>query len=191
VHDLVRAAAAASLPDWTVATEERRAHMGRVAELMGEWAEALGLPDEDATRWRAAGNLHDALRDEEPETLRARVAPGLKDLPAPLLHGPAAAERLRIDGVEDGELLRAVAFHTVGDPALRPLGRALYAADFLEPGRSFLPEWRAEQRARMPAALDDVVYWIVQARLQNLLERGASVSPRTLAFWNALVRERS
>ena len=163
--------------------------MERVSALLEEWAQALDLPEEERMRWRAVGYLHDALRDEDPATLRPRVPPVLADLPGPLLHGPAAAERLRVDGVEDGELLLAVGFHTVGDPRLRRLGRALYAADFLEPGRAFRPEWRAELRARMPAELDAVVREIARARLEHLLRRGSTVLPRTVAFWNALVGE--
>ena len=79
---------------------------------------------------------------------------------------------------------------------LRPLGfgqlgRALYAADFLEPGRPFLPEWRAGLRSRMPHELDEVVFEIVQARLLYRIEMGAPMLPETLEFWNRLAEERS
>jgi 2-amino-4-hydroxy-6-hydroxymethyldihydropteridine diphosphokinase len=191
MHEVVRAAAAGEPPEWTVAGPNRRAHMTRVAELLGEWAEALCRGPDDVARWRSVGLLHDALRDERTDVLRDRVPPSLRVLPGPLLHGPAAAEQLRVDGVLDGELLRAVAYHTAGDPSFGALGRALYAADFLEPGRSFLPEWRADLRARMPGDLDEVVVEIVRARIANLVGRRASVLPRTLDFWNALVAERS
>ena len=189
-HVLLSAAAAGELPPWAVATPQRRAHMARVAELLGTWAEALCLDEGERARWRATGLLHDALRDERPETLRGRVPASLRDLPGPLLHGPAAAERLRVEGVLDGELLRAVAFHTVGDAAFGRLGRALYAADFLEPGRSFLPEWRAQLRARMPQGLDEIIFEIAGARIANLVERRTTIVPRTIDFWNALVAER-
>lgn len=189
--DVVTKAAEGDLPEWVVACGKRREHMARVAELLAEWAGALGLPQSEMVRWRAAGFLHDALRDEDPESLRARMPPSLRCLPGLLLHGPAAAERLRVDGVLDGELLRAVAFHTVGDPAFGALGKAVYAADFLEPGRSFLPEWRAELRERMPGDFDEVVHDIARARIKNLLERDISVLPRTVGFWNALVEERA
>ena len=182
---------AGRLPSWTVASDARRAHMRRVAHLLDEWAAGLGLEDAERMRWRGAACLHDSLRDEDPEALRPRVPPDLAPLPGPLLHGPAAAERLRIEGVVDGELLLAIAFHTVGDPRLGLMGRLLYAADFLEPGRPFLSEWRAGLRARMPGELDDVVFTIVRARIVNLLERGTTILPRTTAFWNALVEERS
>lgn len=187
---IVEDAAEGRLPEWAVASEERRAHMQRVTDLLGAWADQLGLDEVERARWRAAGNLHDALRDEDPEELRARVPPALRELPGPLLHGPAAAERLRVDGVDDGELLAAVSFHTVGSAGFGRLGRALYAADFLEPGRPFRPDWRAELRGRMPAALDDVVVEIVRSRIIHRLEGGGRILPRTVDFWNRLVEDR-
>lgn len=177
------------LPDWSVAGEERRAHMRRVADLLDEWAGALDLSEDEARRWRAAGLAHDLLRDARPDDLRPHLPPSLSALPGPLLHGPAAAERLRIDGVEDGEFLTAIGFHTVGDPRFGALGRALYAADFLEPGRSFLPAWREERRDRMPHEMDDVVREIAGARIKNLVDRGNPVLPRTMAFWNSMTAE--
>jgi HD superfamily phosphohydrolase YqeK len=191
VHPVVERAAEGVLPEWSVVVLRRRDHMGRVADLLGSWAEALDAGPEERVRWRAVGILHDVLRDEDPDVLRERVPVSLRDLPGELLHGPAASERLRVDGVMDGELLRAVAFHTVGDRAFRGLGRALYAADFLEPGRSFRVEWRAALRARMPAELDEVVSEIAGARIANLLDRGARLHPRTIEFWNCLVADGS
>jgi HD superfamily phosphohydrolase YqeK len=189
VHDIVTQAAEGTLPDWAVADDARRAHMTRVAELLESWAGELGLPDEERRRWRSLGYFHDALRDADPAELRPRVPPAFQDWPDPLLHGPAVAERLRMEGVDDGELLLAVAFHTVGDPRLGRMGRALYAADFLEPGRTFLPDWREQLRRRMPDALDHVVREIARARIGNLLDRRAPVLPRTIDFWNRLVEE--
>lgn len=190
MHFVVERAAGGVLPEWSVVEPQRRDHMARVADLLGCWADALDAGPEEQVRWRAAGYLHDVLRDEDPDVLRERVPRSLRDLPDELLHGPAASERLRVDGVSDGELLRAVAFHTVGDRGLRALGRALYAADFLEPGRTFLVEWRALLRDRMPAELDEVVFEIVAARIANLVEHGMKLQPRTVDFWNGLVAAR-
>jgi HD superfamily phosphohydrolase YqeK len=112
------------------------------------------------------------------------------------LHGPAAAERLREEGVADEELLAAVAYHTIGDPSFGQLGRALYAADFLEPGRTFRAEWRAELRERVPAELDAVVLEVARARVAHVREvHGFSDEPglvgraRTVAFLNQLEAE--
>jgi len=187
LHPIVAEAAEGRLPDWAVAGEKRTAHMSRVASLLDMWADERGLDDGARTTWRALGYLHDALRDEAPEILRERVSPAERLLPGPLLHGPAAAEQLRIDGVDDGELLTAVAWHTLGDPRFAAMGRALYAADFLEPGRSYLPEWREEQRARMPHDLDTVTREVARARIRRGLERDGRIHPRTIDFWNGLV----
>ncbi|NNF14438.1 MAG: HD domain-containing protein [Gemmatimonadetes bacterium] len=190
-HPIVEDAAGGRLPEWAEAGEDRRAHMTRVADLMGAWAASAGLGTGDVLRWRAAAHLHDVLRDADPETLRQRVPPALQALPGLMLHGPAAAERLRVAGVDDGELLSAVAYHTVGSPYFGGLGRALYAADFLDPGRSFLPEWRQALRARAPSELDDVVFEIVGSRIRHRVEQGGRILSLTLDFWNRMVEERS
>lgn len=185
VSATVRAAARGELPRWARMSAERRAHAARVAALMDEWAAALGLPADERLRWRAAGWLHDALRDAEPAGLRPRLPERFRDFPDPLLHGPAAAERL--DGEADAELLDAVRYHTVGHASLGRLGRALYLADFLEPGRDFRPEWRAGLRARMPAGMDAVLAEVIGARIRHLLDERRPIRPETVAFWNAVV----
>ena len=189
MHPLVQAASTGTLPEWAVASPTRRAHMARVGDLLGAWSEALALDDCDATRWRASGYLHDALREVAPGELRPRLPVALAGWPDLLLHGPAAAERLRVDGVLDGELLEAIAYHTVGHAGFGRLGRALYAADFLDPERPFLAEWRAELRGRMPHDLDGVTFEILRARMAHMLERGLTILPRTVAFWNVLAEE--
>jgi 2-amino-4-hydroxy-6-hydroxymethyldihydropteridine diphosphokinase len=186
LHPVVERAAAGELPPWAVAYEERRRHIERVAALLGSWAEELGLPEVERVRWLAVGYLHDALRDAPAEDLRPHVPPGLRDLAGRILHGPAAAERLRVEGVPDGELLRAVAYHTLGHPALRTLGRALYAADFLEPGRDLLNPWRAELRVRLPGDLHAVLREVLGARIAHLVERRTAIRAETIGFWNAL-----
>ncbi len=185
IHPLVLRAARGELPSWAEASPSRREHMSRVAALLDEWAAALGLPGEERIRWAAVAWLHDSLRDGDAAALRDRVPPDLAALPGPLLHGPAAAERLRVDGVRDGELLAAIAWHTLGHPDLRTLGRALYAADFLEPGRDLLNAWRADLRRRAPHELGAVVREILRARIAHLVGTGSVLHPETVSFWNA------
>jgi HD superfamily phosphohydrolase YqeK len=184
--DSVERAARGELPAWAVVGPRRRAHIARVASLLDEWAISLGVPSEERARWQAAAWLHDALRDAPSRDLRPLCPPVVRDLPGPLLHGPAAAEKLRAEGVTDSLLLNAVAYHTVGCADFGDVGRALYLADFLEPGRGFEPLWRASLRARMPHRLEDVLREVAGARIAHLVEVGKMIRPETIAFWNQI-----
>jgi 2-amino-4-hydroxy-6-hydroxymethyldihydropteridine diphosphokinase len=186
LHPVVAAASRGELPSWAVAGAARREHMARVAGLLDAWAAALGVSDDDRARWRAAGYLHDALRDEHPEALRPLVPAALRDLPGPMLHGPAVAQRLRRESVADEELLAAVASHTTGAAGLGTLGLALYAADYLEPGRDYGSDVHASLRARMPGKLQEVVLAVAGERMMHALERKRAIHPGTLALWNEL-----
>lgn len=189
MHDLIRSAAEGILPDWSCIGPERRAHIERVVTLLDEWAVRAHVDAEERLRWRAAGWLHDALRDAQPHQLREMVPPAVADLPGPLLHGPACAERLRMAGVEDIDVLNAVAWHTIGHPSLGRIGHMLYLADFLEPGRRFEPAWRAKLRARMPAAARQAIRDVASARIGHLLDTGSTIRGETLEFWNSLVTD--
>jgi HD superfamily phosphohydrolase YqeK len=186
MSDVIADAAAGRLPDWARLGRRRLAHVERVAALLDDWAAALELPAGERTRWRAAGYLHDALRDEAPDALRRLVPDAFRQLDGRLLHGPAAAERLRLDGIDDEPLRRAIAWHTLGHPDLDDIGRALFIADYIEPGRRYEPVLLAVLRARMPAARDAVLRDVLHSRMQRLLLEGRAISTQTVAFWNGL-----
>jgi 2-amino-4-hydroxy-6-hydroxymethyldihydropteridine diphosphokinase len=188
LHPIVEAASRGELPPWAEVDRKRLAHMRRVAELLDDWSVAAGLDADERRRRIALGYLHDALKGAAPDALRELLDPPLRDLPGPVLHGPAAAELLAREGVDDLSLLRAVRYHTLGHPDLDDAGRALYAADFLEPGRDLRNRWRAGLRARMPSEGPAVVRDILQARIKHLLNRNRPVRPETIAFWNSLTK---
>lgn len=165
--------------------------MARVAELLRDWARIRGGGPRDVERWTAAGYLHDVLRDADPKDLRAALSGPLDQVPDEVIHGPAAADRLRQGGVADEPFLTAIAFHTLGSSDFDDLGKALYVADFLEPGRKIQPKWRARLRSEMPDGLDSVAEAVVGKRIQFLIKKGRPVPPETLGLWNALARGRS
>ena len=182
IHPLVEAAGrAGSLPAWADCRPDRRAHAARVAELMTAWSTELGLPAADRLRWAAAGHLHDALKDAPEESLRSLAGAGW---PGPLLHAPACAARLREDGVRDEEILLAIAHHSTGHPGFEELGECLYMADFLEPGRRYMREERAELRRRMPGERAQVLRTVVRERIARLMDRGLPLREDSVQFWN-------
>ena len=188
LHPLVAAAAHGVLPDWAVAGTKRREHMARVAKLMKKWSKARGESKRDVQRWTALGYLHDMMREAEPTELRGGMSGSPADVSNAVLHGPAAAARLRDAGVTDEPLLTAVAFHTLGSLDFDDMGMALYAADFLEPGRKFRPKFRQEMRSRMPEDLETAVRAILRFRIRHLLNKERPVRPETMGFWNVMVK---
>jgi len=186
---VIRDAARGRLPEWTEATPARRGHMERVADLMGAWAEDQRLDAADRERWKAAGWLHDALRDAPAERLRPWIDGPFEGLPHKLLHGPAAAARLEREGCRDGELLDAIRYHTLAHRSLGRLGCALIAADYIEPGRKTHAVWRAEMRARALGDLDGVIRAVVKAKLEHGLGAGLPLGLELVELWNRLARD--
>ena len=184
LHPLIRSAGKkkGELPAWAVLGKARRAHVGRVSVLMGDWAAALGLDKTDRTRWRAAGLLHDALKDAKPAVLQPLVDDGI-EWPDPVVHGPACAVRLRQEGVEDEAILMAIAHHTTGHPELDRLGESLYLADYLEPGRRSRAKWRTALRRGMPGDHDEALVDVAAAKISALLKRRLPILPMTVEFW--------
>jgi HD superfamily phosphohydrolase YqeK len=161
-----------TLPEWAIVTPERVDHIQRVAQLAAHWAERMGVPDSERHRWLRAVWLHDALRDASAEELERWAAntPG----PPELRHGPASAARARSDGEDDRGVLDAVRYHSLGLAEWDMVGRVLYCADYLEPGR-------------LPADPGGVLREVARARLLHIVQSGWPVLDPTRRFWNSLV----
>lgn len=175
---------ALQLPAWTQADERRRGHIARVVAMLDQWSTAIDLPREVASAWHDAGAWHDALRDAPEPLLRELAA--RPDLPAPLLHGPAAATQLERDGEMRRDVIDAVRWHTIGSPAWGRTGRALYMADYLEPGRSFARVDRAYLAAQVPHDFEATFRQVVRQRVEWALREGNALYPETAALWNSV-----
>jgi HD superfamily phosphohydrolase YqeK len=162
-----------TLPAWAIVTPERRSHIERVASLLAAWATELGTPGAERARWLRAAWLHDALRD----------APAANSLD----HGPMAADRAARDGETDSGVLDAVRYHSVGYARWDDVGRMLYLADYLEPGRPFDRELRQSLAARVPAERDVVLQQVAARRISRMLDSRWPLVQMTVDFWNALV----
>ncbi len=173
-----------ALPPWAVVTAARRAHVERVAALARHWATAMRLSPGETASWLRAVWLHDALRDADEAELR-RWAPDVEG-PVELRHGPAAAARAELEGERDVDVLSAVRWHSVGWVGWGRTGRALYCADFLEPGRRFDRPDREALAAAFPGDPDGVLRDVVTRRVTYAASRGWTLPPETLAFRDAV-----
>jgi HD superfamily phosphohydrolase YqeK len=174
-----------TLPTWAIVGPERRAHIERVAQLASRWAEEIGVPDNERHRWLRAVWLHDALRDAPAEELErwASSTPG----PVSIRHGPASAARAKAEGETDRGVLDAVRYHSVGLAEWDMVGRVLYCADYLEPGRPHHAEHRAELARRFPHEPQAVLRQIASERIARIIQSGWPLPEPTVRLWNSLV----
>ena len=176
------ATAQLALPEWARVTEKRRKHIARVMAMLSAWADEIGIHDDERHDWLQAGLLHDALRDASEDELRALAGDGGRE--TELLHGPAVANLLASRGEANASVLAAIRYHTVGSPDWDRTGRALYMADFLEPGRHFARSDRAFLATQVPHDFDGVFRQVLRARLEYALREGFTLFPETVGLWN-------
>ena len=172
------------LPVWSVISNKRRDHIVRVVALLDRWSSRMALSEAEQQSWRDAGLWHDALRDADETTLRQLTND--HERPFGLLHGPAAAIRREAEGEQRRDVLDAIRYHTIGYAGWSAVGRALYMADFLEPGRTFMQADRAFLADRVPDAFDDVFRQVVRLRLEWAIREGKGLAAETVAMWNAV-----
>lgn len=163
-------------------------HCERTADTARTLAERFGL---DAKKAEFAGMLHDvarALSDTELLAVARRY-----DIPVSnvdrvrpyLLHAEVGARLLaETMGIEDEEVLSAVASHTFGRVGMTELEKVIYLADTIEPARSFPGVERV--RGAAERGLDDAMRVAYRVVICHLTERGRPLHPRTVEVWNWL-----
>lgn len=165
---------------------ERWEHIAGVVKTARWLAARHGVDEERAV---LAGLLHDLARDWPPERLRAAVRQGklavdfLEQLTPELLHGPVAAWwAMQELGIDDGDVLAAVRYHTTGRPEPGRLEMVLMVADFSEPGRRHGGAGAVRLLAEQD--LEGALRQVLDLRLQWLAQRGLPAHPRTVAARN-------
>jgi len=137
-----------------------------------------------------SGLMHDLAKYFKPAKLleMARIE-GLEidpvmDLHPHLLHADVSAIVARDTfGVQDEEVLQAIANHTLGRPEMSALSCIVFLADSIEPGRGDTPELTA-LRQMSYQNLDRAVWRTCDYSLKFLLETHCLIHPRTIATRN-------
>ena len=160
-----------ALPPWAEVSKRRHAHIRRVAALVEGWADDMRVSADERRRWLRAVWLHDALKDAK--------------LPDGTTHGPAAADRAAQEGETDQGVLDAVRYHSVGYAGWDNVGKILFLADFLEPGRPNRRR-RARLARRVPRRRDAVLIRVLAAQIRRQLREEKEIDPLTLQFWKSL-----
>ncbi len=151
-------------------SRHRADHSRRTAEYARGLAVQYGLDREKAY---LAGLAHDIAKEKQDKEILEyarlykpeEIHKDELNLPL-LLHGRAAAGLLVRDlAWEDEEILDAVTWHITGKSDMAPLSKAVYCADFLEPGRTFLSD--EFRREALSGDLDSAVRTVLTSLLHH------------------------
>ncbi len=175
-------------------SRERYAHTLGVRDTAGNLARKYGC---DVGKAELAALLHDIARDfshdeiidiireDEPDTV---FSPYVLHEPL-LLHARAGAVLAKNRfGIDDGEILRSIEYHTAGGPGMGLLDRIIYVADFIEPGRTMRGVRKARRLARKN--LDDAMLYILKLVIHYLLARGRCIITDSIEAYNELIKSR-
>lgn len=168
--------------------KERYEHCERVAQTSRRMAQLFGV---DADLAYICGLSHDMCKSLDDAAMLSlastdtyEISEAEKQKPS-LLHGRAAAVVLKNSfGVEDSDFLEAIAFHTYGKKGLSALGKIVFAADKIEPGRENISEEFYEETLKK--TLDEICIQIVSENIEYLNSKNRMVSPETLLFLESL-----
>lgn len=170
--------------------EHRFKHALGVARMAERLAFRYGV---SRLKARVAGILHDIARLWRPDAAFAyATSHGLpvSDIArkAPvLMHASIGAEVARSEfGIEDADVLGAIAHHTVAMPGMSDLEKVIYVADSIEPGRTF-PQ-RAELEAAAFRSLDEGLFACVRASMDHLSARRIAVAQETMDLYDEMMR---
>ncbi len=163
--------------------ESRYEHSIGVAYTAASMAMAFGYEPYKAV---LAGILHDCAKPYDlEESLQYGKKYGVSFTPYEIQHPALIHAKLGaamvpdLYHVYDQEILDAIRTHTTGEKAMTDLQKIIYAADYLEPGRKPLPNFKRIRQLAF-SDLDACVYEIMRDVNEYLLQTGQEVEQETL-----------
>lgn len=169
--------------------ENRLRHALGVAETAEKLARKYQA---DPYKAKIAGLLHDIARDFDDHEMLKRAKE--YNLPVSeygfalplLLHGPVGAVMAREEyGIQDEEILNAIALHTVGSEYMSQLDKILFVADKIEPNRSHSSV--AEIRRQAEVDLERALLSCFDESIRYCLKIGCLLHPTSIKARNAIL----
>lgn len=174
--------------------EVRLQHILRVEATAAQLAFHHSLDSEKAAQ---AGLMHDLAKYFKPKRLLQMAQDGGVEVDPVamanphLLHAEVGAIVARQEfGVEDEEILHAIADHTLGRPGMAPLSCVVFLADSLEPGRGNQPELE-ELRHWSQKDLFEAVWRTCDYTLRHLVMSRHLIHPRVVLTRNSFLQRAS
>ncbi|MEG6520746.1 bis(5'-nucleosyl)-tetraphosphatase (symmetrical) YqeK [Desulfotomaculum sp. 1211_IL3151] len=170
-------------------SEKLLRHARGVADTAEKLAKKYGT---DPFKARIAGLLHDIARDfDDNEMLQRAKKYNLTvseygfAMPL-LLHGPVAAVMAREDyGINDQEILNAIALHTVGSEYMSQLDKIIFVADKIEPNRKHAGVEGIRRQANVN--LEAALLSCFDESIRYVLKMGFLLHPTSVKARNSLL----
>ncbi len=172
-------------------SEKRLIHSLNVAKAA---VQLVSLYGGNAEKAYLAGILHDIMKEEKTEILLQILKESVIMTDAltlgarPLWHAKAGALYCeQVLGIDDQDILNAIAYHTTGRANMSHLEKILYLADYIGEERNYedVDIMRRETFASMERGL---VYALTYT-LQDLATRHKTIHPDTLAAYNQIIQQ--
>jgi predicted HD superfamily hydrolase involved in NAD metabolism len=169
-------------------TERRYIHTLGVVESAIELAERYGA---DVKKAELAAIFHDYAKFRPKEEMEQiiiaeKMDPALLEYNMELWHAPVGAYLVNKEaGIQDAEILDAIAYHTSGRVGMSLLDKVVYLADYIEPGRSFPGVDEVRQTAKQN--LDHAVIQALRNTVVFLMKRNQAIYPDTFKTYNDLI----
>ncbi|MDA8441672.1 MAG: bis(5'-nucleosyl)-tetraphosphatase (symmetrical) YqeK [Peptococcaceae bacterium] len=163
-------------------------HSMGVAQTAALLAQRYGVEPEQA--W-LAGLVHDYAREMQAVDLLAWAQKlgeldHITQLHKELLHAPVGAHLIKLElGIQDLEIVQAVATHTLGDVNMSTLAKIIFLADMIEPGRKYPGVERLREKGQQ--SLNEAVLGSIDHTIKYLVAEGKPIHPRTIAARNFLI----
>lgn len=157
-----------------ILSKRKYEHSLRLAEYAKELARLYGVSQKKAAK---AALLHDV-----------GYFVGRSKKNRALSHAGISARFAKRVGIKDRSVLEAIEWHTVGKPGLDTLGKIIFLADGIEPGRQF-PMIDIIRRLAQKD-LDGAILMFIQVTRTYLHQQGKRMSTHTIQMRDEIVRQR-
>lgn len=171
--------------------KKRMAHVLRVADYAKDLAVQYGQDPEKAY---IAGFYHDCMKIKDLDLLKKAARDlGLEwteefNQAPQLVHGflgALAAEK--IYGIQDRDILNAIAYHTTGRAGMNDLEKIIYLADYAEPMRNF--DGVDQARKEIKEDLDQAMYQALNRTIQYLIKENSYITLKSLEARNDFLKK--
>ena len=169
-------------------SRSRLEHSLSTALICVELCSRFGLDEE---KGRIAGIAHDIARETPvDDTIINLINDGYEIRPeeinnSVLLHGRIGASMLRKKfNLEDEDILQAVRWHTTGHPDMGNLGRVLFIADYIEPGRKHITQ--SVRASLMQLDLNEMTLKVLNDQTAYLRDKGCRITQSSMLLFEKL-----